>query len=142
MIRLVSVLMICFFAVASFATAEYLYYYKADIVSVYDGDTVRADIDLGLDTWIKNVPLRLYGINAPEITGKTRAAGVASRDYLMSILSEQEIVIKTFKDKKGKYGRILANILVLGKGDWCELNKWCDVNEQLVIAGYAEHAEY
>ena len=28
-----------------------LYHYKATVVSVYDGDTIRADIDLGMNIW-------------------------------------------------------------------------------------------
>lgn len=28
-----------------------LYHYKANIVLVYDGDTIRADIDLGMNIW-------------------------------------------------------------------------------------------
>ena len=30
-----------------------MYEYKAVIVSVYDGDTVTADIDLGFEVWLK-----------------------------------------------------------------------------------------
>ncbi len=44
-----------------------LYLYKAKIISVYDGDTCRVDIDLGLKVWIKNEKLRLLRIDAPEL---------------------------------------------------------------------------
>lgn len=29
-----------------------LYVYKANIVDVYDGDTVTANVDLGFNTWV------------------------------------------------------------------------------------------
>ncbi len=45
-----------------------MYEYQARIISVYDGDTVNADIDLGLETH-RLIKIRLYGINAPEMTG-------------------------------------------------------------------------
>jgi len=40
-----------------------LYFYKAIIRSVYDGDTATADIDLGFNCWMKNEKLRFYGIH-------------------------------------------------------------------------------
>lgn len=41
-----------------------LYKYKANVVSVYDGDTIRIDIDLGLKTWIRDERMRLAGKNS------------------------------------------------------------------------------
>ncbi len=71
-----------------------LYYYKAKIISVYDGDTVRVDIDLGLSTWIKNEKLRLARINAPELRGDEREAGMAARDFLREYVLEQVLLSK------------------------------------------------
>ena len=39
-----------------------LYRYRAVVpsdTSVYDGDTFRADIDLGMNTWIRDVKIRI-----------------------------------------------------------------------------------
>lgn len=119
-----------------------LYFYKAKVASIYDGDTIRADLDLGLGVLKINQPLRLYGINAPEVRGESKILGKASRDYLRSILEGQEIVIETIKDKKGKYGRYLAVIWVKGNGKWCEINEWCSANDQLVKAGHAIYKVY
>ncbi|MCK4563662.1 MAG: helix-turn-helix transcriptional regulator, partial [Verrucomicrobia bacterium] len=41
-----------------------LFHYTAFVQSVYDGDTCRVDIDLGLGIWIRNEKLRLVRINA------------------------------------------------------------------------------
>ena len=46
-----------------------LYHYRAVVISVYDGDTCRMDIDLGLDIWQKNEKIRLVRINTPELRG-------------------------------------------------------------------------
>ena len=47
-----------------------LYFYKANVTSVYDGDTITADIDLGLGVFIKKQKLRLSRIDAPELRGE------------------------------------------------------------------------
>lgn len=119
-----------------------LYRYKAEVHSVYDGDTVRMDIDLGMETWRKNVPLRLYGINAPEMRGAEKEQGKSSRDFLRSTLAGAEIVIETINDKKGKYGRRLVSIWVKGRGFWCARDYWCNVNKYLVHKGHAEFRDY
>ena len=51
-----------------------LYFYKAEIVSVYDGDSVTAIIDMGLHTFRK-LKVRLSGIDAPELRGLEKEAG-------------------------------------------------------------------
>ena len=52
-----------------------LFHYTARVQSVYDGDTCRVDIDLGLGIWIRNEKLRLVRINAPEMMGDDRVIG-------------------------------------------------------------------
>jgi micrococcal nuclease len=113
-----------------------LYHYTARVQSVYDGDTCRVDIDLGLGTWILNEKLRLVRINAPEVTGKEKAAGLASRDYLRDLIDGKQIIIETVKDKRGKYGRYLAEV-------WIERNGgWANVNDLLVNSGHAVYQDY
>lgn len=89
-----------------------LYLYKAKIVSVYDGDTCRADIDLGLKVWVKNEKLRLLRINAPELRGEEKEQGKLSRDFLKEQIEGKEVILQTQKDKQGKFGRYLAEIWV------------------------------
>lgn len=102
-----------------------MYEYEATVVSIHDGDTLRADVDLGFDTWRGNEPFRLIGIQAPEL-GKP--GGRESRDWLRDLLPLGTTVrIVTEKDRTEKYGRYLATIF---KG---ELN----VNDALVDAGHA-----
>lgn len=44
-----------------------MYEYKAQVVSVYDGDTLTVDIDLGFEVWLRKQKIRLAGIDTPEI---------------------------------------------------------------------------
>lgn len=96
-----------------------MFEYKVkEIVKVYDGDTVTVKIDLGFNISITE-RIRLLGINAPEVRGESREAGLASRDWLRQKLEEAkengyDIILKTKKDKKGKYGRYLGYILING----------------------------
>ena len=113
-----------------------LFHYTAQVQSVYDGDTCRVDIDLGLGIWIRNEKLRLVRINAPEMTGSDREQGIASRDFLRELIDGKEIIIETVKDKRGKYGRYLAEI-------WLEKNEgWININDALVTAGHAIYQDY
>lgn len=113
-----------------------LYHYKAMITAVYDGDTVTADIDLGLKTFIKGEKLRLNRINAPELRGAERPAGLVARDWLRSRVLGKTVLIETFKDKKGKYGRYIAEL-------WLpEKEGFINVNDELVRQGLAEYKSY
>lgn len=105
-----------------------LYAYAAEITEVYDGDTVTANVDLGFNTWRRGEKLRLFGIDAPEVRGDSRPAGLVSRDALRERILGKPVIICTIKDKTGKYGRYLAEIW-LGEEN---INKW------LLSTGLAE----
>ena len=115
---------------------DYRYYYRAIVKSVYDGDTCTVDIDLGLNVWIGHEKVRLYRINAPELRGSERQEGLIARDFLRDKIDQKEIMIHTFKDKKGKYGRYLADIWLK------EMDEWVNINDLLVSSGHAEYKEY
>jgi len=114
-----------------------LYHYKAFVVSVYDGDTVKVDIDLGLHVTLKKEKIRLARINAPELRGEEHDEGIKSRDFLRELVLEKEILLETIKDRKGKYGRYLGEI-------WIKDNegKYFNVNDELVNKGFAEYKKY
>ena len=42
------------------------YVYPGRVLSNYDGDTLQAELDLGLNVFIK-ATCRLYGLDAPEM---------------------------------------------------------------------------
>lgn len=104
-----------------------MYEYRAFVRKIYDGDTVTVDIDLGFGVVLKNQKMRLLRINAPEVRGEQRPEGLKSRDALRNKIANKWVKIKTQKDKKGKYGRWLAEI-------WHE--EEC-VNDWLIKEGHA-----
>ena len=88
-----------------------LYIYKATVTSVYDGDTLTVDIDLGFSIVLRNIKLRLLGIDTPELRGgteKTKSYAREARDYVREKCLGKEIYVESHK--KGKYGRYLATI--------------------------------
>ncbi len=88
--------------------------------SVYDGDTARFHIELGFGVILHDQQIRLLGIDAPEVRGEERLEGLASRDALRSKIEGMTVIIKTHKDKQGKYGRWLAEVFI---GD-LNVNQW------------------
>ncbi|MFQ5771233.1 MAG: thermonuclease family protein, partial [bacterium] len=84
-----------------------------------------------------NEKLRLARINAPELKGQDRDAGLAARDFLRSQVLEQEIILETLKDRKGKYGRYLAEIWKIN-----EMGEYVNVNDLMVQQGHAVYQEY
>ena len=99
-----------------------MYEYRAFVRKVYDGDTITVDIDLGFEVLLKNQKLRLYGINTPEVRGESTEEGLKVRDLVRGRIANKWIVVKTHRDKKGKYGRWLAEIYEVGVEE--SLNAW------------------
>ena len=108
-----------------------MYEYNANVVRVYDGDTIWVDIDLGFGLWMKNQSIRLANIDTPEVRGEEKVEGFVSRDRVIQILEESDnkCVLKTTLDGRGKYGRILAEIFVK--------NETRSINEMLLAEGLA-----
>ena len=109
--------------------------YKAKITKVVDGDTIKCDIDLGFDIVMTNQTIRLYGIDTPESRTKDleeKYYGNLSKDFLNDYCPKGSfITLRTHLDKKGKFGRILGEIIV---------NK-VNLNEQMIENGLAVHYE-
>lgn len=110
--------------------------YDIEVVSVYDGDTIRVNIDLGFGVILKGdgkgVKLRLWGINTPEVRGTERTEGLKSKEALILMLKDKKVTLKTIRDKTGKYGRYLAILYI------DDVN----INEKLVSEGFAEKRMY
>ena len=132
------------------------YVYKAKVVSVYDADTITLDIEKTIDigfntelTWKwKNRKCRLFGIDAPEMRGEERLKGILARDALRALILGKYITIKTYKDKSGKYGRILVDSYtaladtLVEVYSYDDLNNKININEWLVENHYAVSREY
>jgi len=91
-----------------------IFRYNCTIIRVIDGDTVEAWIDLGFDCWYRS-PVRLKGINAPELRGVSREDGEASRFFLAKALEGVQVVVETeWRKDKDKYGRVLGTFWANG----------------------------
>jgi micrococcal nuclease len=93
-----------------------MYQYKAIITKVIDGDTVDVDIDLGFDVWLKNQRIRLYGIDTPESRTSDKVEKVFGNLAKAKVLHfcpvGEQIVLQTkTDDSRGKYGRILGELI-------------------------------
>ena len=110
------------------------YCYPIEIVSVYDGDTITVNIDLGFGVELKKQKIRLYGINTPEVRGSSRDLGIISRDYVREKILDKNIMLQSIKDKKGKYGRWLGIVLM-------EEEK-VNLNKELISKNLAIFADY
>lgn len=99
-----------------------MYSYRAAVVRVIDGDTVRLRVDVGFFlTFEQN--FRLRGINAPEMS---TPGGPPAQSELERILQGRKVwAIDTFKIDK--YGRWLVDI-------WWEPGT---VNQMMVDRGFA-----
>ena len=97
-----------------------LYAYRAFVRRAYDGDTVTVDIDLGFGVVLREQTVRLLRINAPELRGESREAGLRSRDALRARIANKWVVLRTERDKKEKFGRWLGELWLEGEcvNDW------------------------
>lgn len=111
---------------------EGLYTYKAFVTDVYDGDTITVTIDCGFGLRMEKQKIRLFGINTPEVRGDEKEFGKKVRDLMRERILQKDIILKTIKDKKGKYGRYLGIVYVDG----------VNINDWLVHNNYAEVADY
>ena len=101
-----------------------MYEYSCEVTRVVDGDTVDVIIDLGFDISYKS-RVRLYGIDTPESRTRDKdekVRGLMSKDFLVDMLGKGDVIIKTKKDKKGKFGRILGELHVGNKGRSVNIN--------------------
>ena len=93
-----------------------MYEYRCKIERVVDGDTVDVDIDLGFGIWLRKERVRLYGIDTPESRTRDleeKKYGLAAKSYVQSFLPVGSMqTLKTQKDDKGKFGRILGEFIV------------------------------
>jgi len=113
-----------------------LYHYKAYVTRVHSGDTCRADLDLGMGVWMRGLEIRLHRIQAPENKGNNRGAGIASRDYLRSLILDREVLLRTIKDRMGRVRGYLGEMTVV-----TESGETINVNEALVAAGHAVYVD-
>ena len=113
-----------------------MYEYRAKVEKVVDGDTMDLSIDLGFDIHYAS-RVRLLGIDTPESRTRDleeKKRGLAAKDRVLELCPVgSSVILKTSKDGKGKFGRILGSIY---PGDGLFENS-DSVNDILVNEGHA-----
>ena len=104
-----------------------MYEYGCKVNRVVDGDTVDVTLDLGFSI-LHKCRVRLYGIDTPESRTRDKdekVRGKLAGKYLKDTIDNGDtIVLQTkMKDSKGKFGRVLANVVV------DDIN----INQQMII---------
>ena len=88
------------------------YTYKATVVEITDGDTVKVNIDLGFGVFKMNEPIRLNRVYAPEVRGDEKELGLKVKAFLERELLTGGVRLQSIKDKKDKYGRYLGELWI------------------------------
>jgi micrococcal nuclease len=104
------------------------YVYNAQVLSVYDGDTITVMLDMGLDVQ-KKAKCRFLGIDTPELRTKSaseKKLGYAARDRLRELVLDKVVTLQSMT-KPDKYGRLLVRVWIDGKS----------INDLLVEEGLA-----
>jgi len=93
-----------------------VYEYKCKVTRVVDGDTVDIDIDLGFGVWLHKERVRIYGIDTPESRTRDKVEkrfGLLAKEFVKGFVKGSSVILRTQKyDAKGKFGRILGDIIV------------------------------
>lgn len=107
--------------------------YHATVLRVHDGDTINVDIYLGLGVWMRDQPVRFYGIDTPELHGPERANAILARDFVAQRCDGKEVLLQVPpKREREKYGRILATVIADG----------VVINDELLSRGLAKQVDY
>tara|TARA_B100000497_G_C7594928_1_gene357633 strand:+ start:10 stop:426 length:417 start_codon:yes stop_codon:yes gene_type:complete len=90
-----------------------MFEYKCKLIKIIDGDTIDVDIDLGFGVWLRNQRIRMYGIDTPESRTRDleeKKYGLAAKAFITEMLDDSHLILKTHKDERGKFGRILGEV--------------------------------
>lgn len=98
------------------------------VIKVYDGDTITVASRLPIrNSPIYKFPVRLIGIDSPEIKGSTeneKKLAKQSRDALHELVFDKNVILKDVTTEK--YGRLLANVYIndIHVNQWMLDNKY------------------
>ena len=109
-------LLVCFLSLNTYAAKQYGSVTVSKVISVYDGDTFRVNIDSLPPLIGKNIPVRLEGVDTPEINGKCqyeKDLALKARDFVRrKLFNATEIKLNDLQ--RGKYFRIVAKVYIDG----------------------------
>lgn len=109
------------------------YVRTAKVLRVVDGDTIDLTVDLGFDVW-KKERIRLARVDAPEVRGVEREAGLAAKKFVVDLLEMYPVVIVKTTKARGKYGRYIGEI----EFEEIEGKRVINLSDTLLAEGHAE----
>ena len=104
--------------------------YPGRITRIIDADTFEVIVDLGFNTSM-DIRVRLLGIDAPEIRGAEKKAGIESLKFASQLIVQKSIgqwPVTIYTHKKDSFGRWLADIV---------FTDGTDLADELINNGYA-----
>lgn len=112
-----------------------MYRYLVEVVRVVDGDTILVEVDLGFHTKTREM-VRLFGINAPEVVGASKLAGLAASSYLYALCAKVNftLMMQSYKpNPRDKYGRYIGDLYTLDA---------VSISKAMIDGGHAVAASY
>ena len=108
--------------------------YHAELERVVDGDTIDVTLDLGFNVKLHKQRCRLAGIDTPESRTRDlaeKALGKKASARLKELCTQHKgnLILRTSKEGKGKFGRILGSLYPSGSD--------VSLNDMLVSEGHA-----
>ena len=108
-----------------------LWYYRAQVLDVFDGDTFLALVDLGFRVHVR-AKVRLARADAPALTRKGK--GKLAREFLQRLVLGKRVYL--FSYGYGRYNRWVCEVWAqTGEGDWV------NVADALVAAKLADRRD-
>ncbi len=91
--------------------------FAAKVISIHDGDTFTIELSKEYALIGKSIPIRVFGIDAPELSGKNpceKEKALKAKEALRELLtSKKKVTLKNVK--RDKYFRLLADVYSDGK---------------------------
>ena len=83
-------------------------YQWLEVTKIVDGDTIQIKINDKIES------VRLIGIDAPEITEKTKEKGIESKNYLKNLIGTEKVRLEAdeTQDDRDIYDRLLRYVFL------------------------------
>ncbi len=91
--------------------AEQRFFEDVSVASVYDGDTFKINLNCSLAVYCEKVPVRVRGVDTPEIKGKTareKKLAQQSKQFTEHFLQKAPILLSNCG--RDKYFRLLCDV--------------------------------
>lgn len=93
--------------------------YPAVCERVIDGDTYVMRIDLGFQVSV-TLPVRLRGVNTPEVVGAERQAGLDAKTYAATVIQGLPVTVRSYLDRQS-FARWVCDVWTAGGASLADL---------------------